>query len=235
MKYSNKFMVVPFVSKPDNPEEKYISDLDQKMSNILKDTKLNASEKLRQYNQILSIFINKKADTEAKVEYFPKEEIASIVKEVVATIENNHSKKNPKFAIGVKKELKLESDPKSERKFERKSARKSVSKLELKTEPKFETKTENNTELNTESTNESKYKTKNERKKKREIEFEDAINENLTETNNEISTPIKASQKKKQKKLKEKLNNAPRPLRSNLNIPEGNLNNSWINKNLFSK
>jgi hypothetical protein len=220
-------MVVPFVSKPDNPEEKYISDLDQKMSNILKDTKLNASEKLRQYNQILSIFINKKADTEAKVEYFPKEEIASIVKEVVATIENNHSKKNPKFAIGVKKELKLESDPKSERK--------SVSKLELKTEPKFETKTENNTELNTESTNESKYKTKNERKKKREIEFEDAINENLTETNNEISTPIKASQKKKQKKLKEKLNNAPRPLRSNLNIPEGNLNNSWINKNLFSK
>jgi len=227
MKYSNKFMVVPFVSKPDNPEEKYISDLDQKMSNILKDTKLNASEKLRQYNQILSIFINKKADTEAKVEYFPKEEIASIVKEVVATIENNHSKKNPKFAIGVKKELKLESDPKSERKFERKSARKSVSKLELKTEPKFETKTENNTEF----TNESK----NERKKKREIEFEDAINENLTETNNEISTPIKASQKKKQKKLKEKLNNAPRPLRSNLNIPEGNLNNSWINKNLFSK
>jgi hypothetical protein len=224
-------MVVPFVSKPDNPEEKYISDLDQKMSSILKDTKLNASEKLRQYNQILSIFINKKADTEAKVEYFPKEEIASIVKEVVATIENNHSKKNPKFAIGVKKELKLESDPKSERKFERKSARKSVSKLELKTEPKFETKTE----LNTESTNESKYKTKNERKKKREIEFEDAINENLTETNNEISTPIKASQKKKQKKLKEKLNNAPRPLRSNLNIPEGNLNNSWINKNLFSK
>jgi len=182
MKYSNKFMVVPFVSKPDNPEEKYISDLDQKMSNILKDTKLNASEKLRQYNQILSIFINKKADTEAKVEYFPKEEIASIVKEVVATIENNHSKKNPKFAIGVKKELKLESDPKSERKF-----------------------------------------------------FEDAINENLTETNNEISTPIKASQKKKQKKLKEKLHNAPRPLRSNLNIPEGNLNNSWINKNLFSK
>lgn len=231
MKYSNKFMVVPFVSKPDNPEEKYISDLDQKMSNILKDTKLNASEKLRQYNQILSIFINKKADTEAKVEYFPKEEIASIVKEVVATIENNHSKKNPKFAIGVKKELKLESDPKSERKFERKSARKSVSKLELKTEPKFETKTENNTEF----TNESKYKTKNERKKKREIEFEDAINENLTETNNEISTPIKASQKKKQKKLKEKLHNAPRPLRSNLNIPEGNLNNSWINKNLFSK
>lgn len=231
MKYSNKFMVVPFVSKPDNPEEKYISDLDQKMSNILKDTKLNASEKLRQYNQILSIFINKKADTEAKVEYFPKEEIASIVKEVVATIENNHSKKNPKFAIGVKKELKLESDPKSERKFERNSARKSVSKLELKTEPKFETKTENNTEF----TNESKYKTKNERKKKREIEFEDAINENLTETNNEISTPIKASQKKKQKKLKEKLNNAPRPLRSNLNIPEGNLNNSWINKNLFSK
>jgi len=212
-------MVVPFVSKPDNPEEKYISDLDQKMSNILKDTKLNASEKLRQYNQILSIFINKKADTEAKVEYFPKEEIASIVKEVVATIENNHSKKNPKFAIGVKKELKLESDPKSERKFERNSARKSVSKLELKTEPKFETKTENNTEF----TNESKYKTKNERKKKREIEFEDAINENLTETNNEISTPIKASQKKKQKKLKEKLNNAPRPLRSNLNIPEGNL------------
>lgn len=231
MKYSNKFMVVPFVSKPDNPEEKYISDLDQKMSNILKDTKLNASEKLRKYNQILSIFINKKADTEAKVEYFPKEEIASIVKEVVATIENNHSKKNPKFAIGVKKELKLESDPKSERKFERNSARKSVSKLELKTEPKFETKTENNTEF----TNESKYKTKNERKKKREIEFEDAINENLTETNNEISTPIKASQKKKQKKLKEKLNNAPRPLRSNLNIPEGNLNNSWINKNLFSK
>jgi len=52
---------------------------------------------------------------------------------------------------------------------------------------------------------------------------------------NEISAPIKASQKKKQKKLKEKLNNAPRPLRSNLNIPEGNLNNSWINKNLFSK
>jgi len=100
MKYSNKFMVVPFVSKPDNPEEKYISDLDQKMSNILKDTKLNASEKLRKYNQILSIFINKKADTEAKVEYFPKEEIASeyfpkeeidsIVKEVVAAIENNH-------------------------------------------------------------------------------------------------------------------------------------------------
>ena len=81
IEYSNKFMVVPFVSKPDNPEEKYISDFDQKMSNILKDTtKLNASEKLRQYNQILSIFINKKADTEAKVEYFPKEEIASIVK-----------------------------------------------------------------------------------------------------------------------------------------------------------
>ncbi len=84
---------------------------------------------------------------------------------LLATIENNHSKKNPKFAIGVKKELKLESDPKSERKFERKSARKSVSKLELKTEPKFETKTEKNTELNAESTNESKYKTKNERKK----------------------------------------------------------------------
>ncbi len=48
---------------------------------------------------------------------------------------------------------------------------------------------------------------------------------------------MKASQKKKQNKLKDfvKSNNAQRPLRSNLNIPEGNLNNSWINKNLFSK
>jgi len=46
---------------------------------------------------------------------------------------------------------------------------------------------------------------------------------------------MKASQKKKQNKLKDfvKSNNAQRPLRSNLNIPEGNLNNSWINKKFF--
>ena len=36
MKYSTKFMVVPYVNKIDDPVEKYLNDLDVEMSSILK-------------------------------------------------------------------------------------------------------------------------------------------------------------------------------------------------------
>jgi len=83
MKYSNKFMVVPFVTKPDNPEEKYLNNLDENMTKILKNNNLTVDEKLKQYNYILSLFMNKKTDIEPKVEYNPKPDIAKIVKEIV--------------------------------------------------------------------------------------------------------------------------------------------------------
>ena len=35
MKYSNKFMIVPFVNKQEDPIEKYLNDLDEEMSQIL--------------------------------------------------------------------------------------------------------------------------------------------------------------------------------------------------------
>ena len=42
------------------PEEKYKSELDQKMSVILKNPKLSPEEKLKQYNFVLDLYLNKK-------------------------------------------------------------------------------------------------------------------------------------------------------------------------------
>ncbi len=59
MKYSTKMLLVPYTKNNQlnlnqTPAEKYKSDLDQKMSVILKNHKLSPEEKLKQYNFIVS-------------------------------------------------------------------------------------------------------------------------------------------------------------------------------------
>ena len=50
MKYSKKFMLVPFIKTKDNPAEKYSEDLDSKMGDILTDKLLTPDEKVKLYN-----------------------------------------------------------------------------------------------------------------------------------------------------------------------------------------
>ena len=75
MKYANKLMVVPFVNKLQDPEEKYLTDLDNEMSSILKNDKYSIEEKVKNYNKILSKFISKNSTEDIKVDYGPKVEI----------------------------------------------------------------------------------------------------------------------------------------------------------------
>ncbi len=50
MKYAKKFMVVPFINLQENPEAKFISELDRDMGDILIDDKLPTDEKVKLYN-----------------------------------------------------------------------------------------------------------------------------------------------------------------------------------------
>ncbi len=44
MKYSNKFMIVPFVNKLEDPVEKYLNNLDEEMSKILSRKDISVDE-----------------------------------------------------------------------------------------------------------------------------------------------------------------------------------------------
>ena len=69
MKYANKLMVVPFVNKLQDPEEKYLTDLDNEMSSILKNDKYSIEEKVKNYNKVLSKFISKNSTEDIKIDY----------------------------------------------------------------------------------------------------------------------------------------------------------------------
>ena len=50
----SKFMVVPYIPKIENPQEKYLLKLDQEMHEILNNPNLNFTQKVIYYNQIIS-------------------------------------------------------------------------------------------------------------------------------------------------------------------------------------
>jgi hypothetical protein len=84
MKYSNKFMLVPFVNKQQqhSPEEKYLNNLDTEMSNILNNKKLSTSDKLKQYNHTLNLYINKNQDANIKVESNQNQIVENIIEKL---------------------------------------------------------------------------------------------------------------------------------------------------------
>ena len=67
------------------PEEKYKSELDQKMSVILKNPKLSPEEKLKQYNFVLDLYLNKKKE-EIQVLSKPFDGISGTNEELLKTI-----------------------------------------------------------------------------------------------------------------------------------------------------
>ena len=56
MKFAKKFMVVPFVKQLENPDEKYLTDIDSDMSKILNQENLSVDQKLKLYNKALDKF-----------------------------------------------------------------------------------------------------------------------------------------------------------------------------------
>jgi hypothetical protein len=56
MKFAKKFMVVPFVKVLENPDEKYLIDIDNVMSKILRQENLSIDQKLKLYNRALDKF-----------------------------------------------------------------------------------------------------------------------------------------------------------------------------------
>jgi hypothetical protein len=60
MKFAKKMMLVPFSNPLQDPDEKFLIDLDDKMGTILREKNLSVDEKVKSYNQILTQFINKK-------------------------------------------------------------------------------------------------------------------------------------------------------------------------------
>ena len=57
MKYATKFMVVPYVPRLENSDEKFLTNLDSEMSRILTNQKMSTDEKVKMYNQALQRFI----------------------------------------------------------------------------------------------------------------------------------------------------------------------------------
>jgi hypothetical protein len=57
MQFASKFMLVPFVKPIEDPEQSYLSSLDQEMTAIL-NSKLKQDEKITLYGKALSKFIS---------------------------------------------------------------------------------------------------------------------------------------------------------------------------------
>ena len=120
MKYANKLMVVPFVNKLQDPEEKYLTDLDNEMSSILKNDKYSIEEKVKNYNKVLSKFISKNSTEDIKIDYGPKVEIIktddnpktddNFVQNIVNQLADKlSSKKEKKTSDKKRKQIKKES------------------------------------------------------------------------------------------------------------------------------
>lgn len=58
MKHATKLMVVPYVKPFENPVESKVLELDNEMSSIINDSKLNFDDKVKLYNQTLAKFIS---------------------------------------------------------------------------------------------------------------------------------------------------------------------------------
>lgn len=56
MKFAKKFMVVPYIKLQENPDDKFVSDLDRDIGDILIDEKLATDEKVKLYNIALQKF-----------------------------------------------------------------------------------------------------------------------------------------------------------------------------------
>jgi hypothetical protein len=65
MKYATKLMVVPFVKKIEDPETKYVNDLDDGMSEILNNKSLSVTDKISRYNDLLNKFNEKRPPGES--------------------------------------------------------------------------------------------------------------------------------------------------------------------------
>lgn len=81
MKFATKLMVVPFVNRLEDPTERYLNNLDDELSSILKRHDLGNYEKLQMYNQVLSKFMIKKSESKIEVKNHPNDFQIEIKKE----------------------------------------------------------------------------------------------------------------------------------------------------------
>ena len=91
-------MVVPYSM---DPIEKYLSDLDTQISEVLKNEKLSDDEKIKMYNQILQKYISKNEKVEMSIrEHQSKDETEAKKKDdnfrslIKQEISDNNIKKN---------------------------------------------------------------------------------------------------------------------------------------------
>lgn len=59
MKYATKLMVLPYMPKLENPEERYMFNLDAEMSKVLRNRKLSIDQKVKLYSSALERFRTK--------------------------------------------------------------------------------------------------------------------------------------------------------------------------------
>lgn len=74
-------MVVPYVNRLEDPVEKYLTNLDIEMSEILERQDISIDEKLALYNQALQKFMVKNSTEKIEVLQHPNDVVVEIKKE----------------------------------------------------------------------------------------------------------------------------------------------------------
>lgn len=94
MKFAKKFMVVPYIKLQENPEEKYVSDLDRDIGDILIDDKKPTDEKVKLYNIALQKYMmnyNPKPQSEDSIAL---NKISQHLESYVNNLKNNDEQNN---------------------------------------------------------------------------------------------------------------------------------------------
>ncbi len=94
MKFAKKFMVVPYIKLQENPEEKYVSDLDRDIGDILIDDKKPTDEKVKLYNIALQKYMmnyNPKPPSEDSIAL---NKISQHLESYVNSLKNNEEQNN---------------------------------------------------------------------------------------------------------------------------------------------
>jgi hypothetical protein len=118
MKYATKLMVVPFVNRLEDPTEKYLNNLDEELSEILKRRDLAPDQKLKMYNTILGKFLIKKTDSKIQVRNYPNDVQIDVKHEPLDVKNEQAEAKNEPHEINetkTKSNKKIDKQPKLEK------------------------------------------------------------------------------------------------------------------------
>lgn len=91
-------MVVPYVNRLEDPVEKYLTNLDIEMSEILERQDISIDEKLALYNQALQKFMVKNSTEKIEVLQHPNDVVVEVKKEI-----KKENKKRTKNFDGINK------------------------------------------------------------------------------------------------------------------------------------